>query len=738
MLVSVVIPSSRRTRLAFALEALAGQSLPADQFEVVVVLDPGAASRPTPQIDGLEPIVRQGATAGNIAALRNTGWRTGRGELIAFTDDDCRPAPDWLEALVAAYRPRAIVQGATEPDPDELGSLHGLARSQRVNPPSPNLQTCNMLYPRATIAELGGFDERFAALGEDTDLGLRALAAGHTLVAAPQALVHHARDLTHPCRRCARGLASRQPCAGRPQPSRASRLPALPLLLPAHTRAVAAGGRRASFSAGAGADAASMLTLPYLSAIVGTTTVSPLRLARRLAHVPLRAHRRRCRDRRRPARRDPLAHPGRLMRIALLTPTYWPEVRRGTERLVHDLATTLAARGHEVTILTSHRGSPTGRREDGVAVSRAWRPRERVPLSWYEHHLATAPAIAARLLRGRFDVAHAFFVVDALAALWARRLGGPPVLASMHGIPTRPWLVRRRYRLEMIERVARRADAVSVLSEAAATAYERYFARRPQILPGAVVCADFATDAARSQPPFIFAPASFGDPRKRGALLAQALRTAAAHAPGARAACARDTRSGALCAKPPALPAGARLVHAPDTATLAALYSGAGATVLASRDEAFGLVLVESLAAGTPVCAARSGACPEIVTDPLTGTLFDSDDPADSRCRDRRHARARRRPRDRRALPRSGRASRLGASHRSLRGDLRPPSPLVTVGERLGAYRPLNPPLIRRTRSSLDLTPPAPAPPRVARPRRERRPACASRFSGRSRRPKDG
>ena len=46
---------------------------------------------------------------------------------------------------------------------------------------------------------------------------------------------------------------------------------------------------------------------------------------------------------------------------------------------------------------------------------------------------------------------------------------------------------------------------------------------------------------------------------------------------------------------------------------------------LPSVDEAFGLVLVESLAAGTPVVAARSGACPEIVTDDLIGRLFEPD-----------------------------------------------------------------------------------------------------------------
>ena len=55
------------------------------------------------------------------------------------------------------------------------------------------------------------------------------------------------------------------------------------------------------------------------------------------------------------------------------------------------------------------------------------------------------------------------------------------------------------------------------------------------------------------------------------------------------------------------------------TAELAAAYRGASVTVLPADDEAFGLVLVESLAAGTPVVAARSGGCPEIVDDPASG-----------------------------------------------------------------------------------------------------------------------
>ena len=75
--------------------------------------------------------------------------------------------------------------------------------------------------------------------------------------------------------------------------------------------------------------------------------------------------------------------------------------------------------------------------------------------------------------------------------------------------------------------------------------------------------------------------------------------------------------------------AGVEVAIARDTAALAAAYRSASATVLPSDDEAFGLVLIESLAAGTPVVAARSGACPEIVDDVRVGRLFEPGDPAD-------------------------------------------------------------------------------------------------------------
>jgi GT2 family glycosyltransferase len=131
------------------------------------------------------------------AALRNAGWRAARAPVVVFTDDDCRPPEDWLastRAAVAAH-PGAIVQGQTQPDPDELGILHHAphARSQEIVPPHVMAQTCNIAYPRAVLEAAGGFDESFpSAVGEDTDLALRARAAGTPFEAAPEMLTYHA------------------------------------------------------------------------------------------------------------------------------------------------------------------------------------------------------------------------------------------------------------------------------------------------------------------------------------------------------------------------------------------------------------------------------------------------------------------------------------------------------------------------------------------------------------------
>jgi GT2 family glycosyltransferase len=88
------------------------------------------------------------------------------------------------------------VQGRTVPDPDEEATWFGApwAHTQRVEPVSPEAQTCNIGYPRELLERLGGFDqERFPRVaGEDTDLGWRAIEAGARPVFASDACVYHA------------------------------------------------------------------------------------------------------------------------------------------------------------------------------------------------------------------------------------------------------------------------------------------------------------------------------------------------------------------------------------------------------------------------------------------------------------------------------------------------------------------------------------------------------------------
>ena len=88
--------------------------------------------------------------------------------------------------------PGSVVQGKTRPDPLESELLRAPhVRTLHIEPVNAYRQTCNILYPRALLERLDGFDEQ-AVAGEDVGLSLRAERAGAKIVAAPDALVYHA------------------------------------------------------------------------------------------------------------------------------------------------------------------------------------------------------------------------------------------------------------------------------------------------------------------------------------------------------------------------------------------------------------------------------------------------------------------------------------------------------------------------------------------------------------------
>jgi glycosyltransferase involved in cell wall biosynthesis len=197
---TVAIASHERPlRLRWLLNALEEQTLPRSEFEVVVCHD--SAGEETDRLLRSHPLapvaLRLPVGTASAARQRNAAWSAGRAPVVVFTDDDCRPPPEWLELMAAAVErhPGAVVQGAVRPDPLEEHLLYAAphARSLRVDPPGPWGQCANIAYPRSVLEHLGGFDERFSyAAGEDTDLALRAIEAGVPYVGAPDALTYHA------------------------------------------------------------------------------------------------------------------------------------------------------------------------------------------------------------------------------------------------------------------------------------------------------------------------------------------------------------------------------------------------------------------------------------------------------------------------------------------------------------------------------------------------------------------
>jgi GT2 family glycosyltransferase len=201
--VSIVVPSHERPlRLRWLLNALEEQTLDRSRWELVVVHD--SRGEESESLLRGHPLAAAGVLrhrrlepgTGTPSRQRNVGWQMAGAPLIAFTDDDCRPEPTWLEELIAVAEanPGAIVQGAVRPDPYETDLLRAThVRTLEVDPPGPFAQTASILYPRTVLEHASGFDESLpTAAGEDTDLAWRARSGGTAYVGARAAIVNHA------------------------------------------------------------------------------------------------------------------------------------------------------------------------------------------------------------------------------------------------------------------------------------------------------------------------------------------------------------------------------------------------------------------------------------------------------------------------------------------------------------------------------------------------------------------
>ena len=201
--VSVIVPTRNRRRLLRELlDGLARQTF--TDYEVIVV-DDGST-------DGSDEEIALDARAGRPVRLvqgdgrgavnaRLSGVENARADLLAFTDDDCVPAPDWLAAGVRALEAGAdVVQGATR----ARGPVRPLDRTIMVNRHDGLYNTCNVFYRRSAFEKAGGFDTdagarlsfrpgaaaRGLGFGEDALVGWRVRRCGRAAF-APDAVVEH-------------------------------------------------------------------------------------------------------------------------------------------------------------------------------------------------------------------------------------------------------------------------------------------------------------------------------------------------------------------------------------------------------------------------------------------------------------------------------------------------------------------------------------------------------------------
>ncbi len=185
-------------------EALERQTMELDRFEVVLV-DNGSSDDTATVLAEIAAKTRLRLVAARVdvnkgpSSGRNAAAALIRAPILAITDDDCLPAPGWLEALDEAFAAGAdVVQGLTRP-PDGVPRPAPWARTISIGRFSSLFETCNIAYRREAFEAAGGFDEHDPlvaraggrAFGEDALLGWRVQGAGGRVAFAPDAVVNH-------------------------------------------------------------------------------------------------------------------------------------------------------------------------------------------------------------------------------------------------------------------------------------------------------------------------------------------------------------------------------------------------------------------------------------------------------------------------------------------------------------------------------------------------------------------
>jgi len=207
--ISVIIPArNEESTIGKCLDSLKNLNYPKELLEFIIIND-GSTDKTQDIAESYNVNVIKTEGVGPSAA-RNIGIEQAKGELVAFTDADCIVDKEWINQLLLGFNYDNIigVGGEQKSPPDEIwfgrvvqdylklmGFIGGYTKSHKKITEVDHNPTCNVIYKKAVLEEVGGFLKGLWP-GEDVELDYRIKKRGYNLAYNPDAVVFHYRPKT--------------------------------------------------------------------------------------------------------------------------------------------------------------------------------------------------------------------------------------------------------------------------------------------------------------------------------------------------------------------------------------------------------------------------------------------------------------------------------------------------------------------------------------------------------------
>ena len=317
------------------------------------------------------------------------------------------------------------------------------------------------------------------------------------------------------------------------------------------------------------------------------------------------------------------------MRVVLTHPFCWPYVRRGSERFIAELAEFLTQGGHHVVTVSSKPGpkivehTPTGVR---ILHRQLWTPLLAKARITPMH--AFPLGVLSSLKRLDADVVHCLGYLDAWAAARLLSRRGYRLVYQVTGPVVPHWLPRLPPDRYAVRGAIAGADVCISHSRFVAGIVRQYYGADPVVIPVPIRLERFPVKDGPAPPrPTLLCMAAFNERRKGVRVLLRAFELVKQRVPEAVLRLSghmpAEVQREVLEPLPAAVRRDVEVLGVGTVDDLPRLYREASLTILPSMWEAYGMVLVESWASGTPVVATNHGGLGELVTDPGLGVLFD-------------------------------------------------------------------------------------------------------------------